>query len=185
MSFRDSCLNFGRRDYKLYSIHGNLFRFVWSYSQQISFNRMTWMWPVINQLFAGLFCLHESELSSLFNGRELYSNNITGKVPEELGNLTNLVSLDLYLNHLSGTIPNSLGNLQKLRFLYDILSLFSNLWSAKFIYAGFNFFLPLPCSTSVFLAFPMQNVVDFVASTTRSFYFQQSFNIQKSMPKKV
>ncbi|GAU40113.1 hypothetical protein TSUD_389630 [Trifolium subterraneum] len=48
---------------------------------------------------------------------ELYSNNITGKIPEELGNLTNLVSLDLYLNNLSGNIPTTLGNLQKLRFL--------------------------------------------------------------------
>nr|ADO66723.1 somatic embryogenesis receptor kinase 3 splice variant 5 [Medicago truncatula]ADO66724.1 somatic embryogenesis receptor kinase 3 splice variant 6 [Medicago truncatula]ADO66725.1 somatic embryogenesis receptor kinase 3 splice variant 7 [Medicago truncatula] len=48
---------------------------------------------------------------------ELSSNNITGKIPEELGNLTNLVSLDLYLNHLSGTILNTLGNLHKLCFL--------------------------------------------------------------------
>ncbi|GAV78043.1 Pkinase domain-containing protein/LRR_1 domain-containing protein/LRR_6 domain-containing protein, partial [Cephalotus follicularis] len=49
--------------------------------------------------------------------RELYSNNISGKIPEELGNLTNLVSLDLYLNNLTGIIPQSLGKLQKLRFL--------------------------------------------------------------------
>ncbi|KAJ4824862.1 BRASSINOSTEROID INSENSITIVE 1-associated receptor kinase 1 [Turnera subulata] len=36
---------------------------------------------------------------------ELYSNNLTGRIPEELGNLTNLVSLDLYLNNLTGEIP--------------------------------------------------------------------------------
>ncbi|KAF3542856.1 hypothetical protein DY000_02010061, partial [Brassica cretica] len=48
---------------------------------------------------------------------ELYSNNITGTIPEQLGNLTELVSLDLYLNNLSGPIPKSLGRLQKLRFL--------------------------------------------------------------------
>ncbi|KAH7518551.1 hypothetical protein FEM48_Zijuj09G0183500 [Ziziphus jujuba var. spinosa] len=54
---------------------------------------------------------------STFLDRELYSNNISGTIPEELGNLTNLVSLDLYLNNLSGSIPTTLGNLQKLRFL--------------------------------------------------------------------
>jgi len=50
--------------------------------------------------------------------RELYSNNISGPIPSELGNLTNLVSLDLYLNSFSGPIPESLGKLSKLRFLY-------------------------------------------------------------------
>jgi somatic embryogenesis receptor kinase 1 len=49
--------------------------------------------------------------------RELYSNNISGTIPSELGNLTNLVSLDLYLNNFTGPIPGSLGNLLKLRFL--------------------------------------------------------------------
>ncbi|PPS16693.1 hypothetical protein GOBAR_AA03904 [Gossypium barbadense] len=48
---------------------------------------------------------------------ELDSNNITGTIPEELGNLTNLVSLDLYLNNLTGGIPTTLGKLTKLRFL--------------------------------------------------------------------
>ncbi|MCE0480720.1 receptor kinase [Datura stramonium] len=49
--------------------------------------------------------------------RELYSNNISGRIPNELGNLTELVSLDLYLNNLNGPIPESLDKLQKLRFL--------------------------------------------------------------------
>ncbi|KAL5992234.1 Somatic embryogenesis receptor kinase 1 [Asimina triloba] len=49
--------------------------------------------------------------------RELYSNKISGIIPSDLGNLTNLVSLDLYLNNFTGVIPNSLGNLSKLRFL--------------------------------------------------------------------
>ncbi|KAL2894380.1 LRR receptor kinase BAK1, partial [Bienertia sinuspersici] len=49
---------------------------------------------------------------------ELYSNNISGPIPIELGNLTNLVSLDLYLNSFSGPIPESLGRLSKLRFLF-------------------------------------------------------------------
>ncbi|KAF8049426.1 hypothetical protein N665_2214s0005 [Sinapis alba] len=48
---------------------------------------------------------------------ELFNINITGGIPEELGVLTELVSLDLYMNNISGSIPSSLGNLKKLRFL--------------------------------------------------------------------
>ncbi|TXG53178.1 hypothetical protein EZV62_022347 [Acer yangbiense] len=51
------------------------------------------------------------------SARELYSNNISGPIPSDLGNLTSLVSLDLYLNSFSGPIPDTLGKLSKLRFL--------------------------------------------------------------------
>ncbi|KAL7584641.1 hypothetical protein Lser_V15G46053 [Lactuca serriola] len=47
----------------------------------------------------------------------LYSNNFSGRIPDEIGNLTNLLGLELYLNRLEGAIPDTLGNLQKLRFL--------------------------------------------------------------------
>jgi len=57
-------------------------------------------------------------MTGLLNDRELYSNNITGEIPEELGDLVELVSLDLYANSISGPIPSSLGKLGKLRFLY-------------------------------------------------------------------
>ena len=49
--------------------------------------------------------------------RELYKNKISGKIPQELGNLKNLVSLDLYNNSFSGEIPSTLGNLKSLVFL--------------------------------------------------------------------
>ncbi|RVW78065.1 Somatic embryogenesis receptor kinase 1 [Vitis vinifera] len=49
--------------------------------------------------------------------KELYSNNISGPIPSDLGNLTSLVSLDLYLNSFTGPIPETLGKLSKLRFL--------------------------------------------------------------------
>ncbi|KAH6558237.1 hypothetical protein KP509_1Z072800 [Ceratopteris richardii] len=38
-------------------------------------------------------------------------------MPEELGNLKSLISLDLYNNSLSGEIPSSLGKLKSLVFL--------------------------------------------------------------------
>lgn len=53
----------------------------------------------------------------IFYYRELYSNNISGPIPNDLGNLTSLVSLDLYLNSFTGPIPETLGKLSKLRFL--------------------------------------------------------------------
>ncbi|CAH9058968.1 unnamed protein product [Cuscuta europaea] len=48
---------------------------------------------------------------------ELYSNAISGPIPEEFGNLTNLVSLDLYDNQLTGQIPHTLGSYNHLRFM--------------------------------------------------------------------
>lgn len=72
-------------------------------------------------------------LKIIVNDRELYSNNITGEIPTELGDLRELVSLDLYQNKLSGPIPSSLGKLDKLRFLY--VSFFS-LTSSSFFSFG-------------------------------------------------
>lgn len=54
--------------------------------------------------------------------RELYGNNISGEIPDDLGSLENLVSLDLYLNGLTGSIPDTLGKLTQLRFLYEYSS---------------------------------------------------------------
>lgn len=49
--------------------------------------------------------------------RELYMNNLVGSVPQELGGLKSLISLDLYHNNLTGPIPSSLSNLSNLKFL--------------------------------------------------------------------
>lgn len=81
------------------------------------------LWHLINQLLLGdlglffRFIVIKLVTGFIFLCRELYSNNISGTIPSELGNLTNLVSLDLYLNNFTGPIPASLGNLLKLRFL--------------------------------------------------------------------
>ena len=49
---------------------------------------------------------------------DLRTNQLTGEIPAELGNLTNLEGLDLYGNQLTGEIPAELGNLTNLTHLY-------------------------------------------------------------------
>ena len=48
-------------------------------------------------------------------GLDLLGNGLTGEIPVELGNLTNLTELDLYFNWLTGTIPMELGDLANLQ----------------------------------------------------------------------
>ncbi|ONM13895.1 Leucine-rich repeat transmembrane protein kinase [Zea mays] len=45
-------------------------------------------------------------------------NALSGPVPKELGNLTNLLSLALGSNNFNGTLPDELGKLTKLRQIY-------------------------------------------------------------------
>ena len=56
--------------------------------------------------------------SSRVTGLSLNRNNLSGTIPTELGNLTNLTQLDLEENQLSGTIPTDLGNLTNLERLW-------------------------------------------------------------------
>ena len=50
---------------------------------------------------------------------ELYltKKQLSGEIPPELGNLTNLIKLDLSRNQLTGEIPPELGNLANLKVL--------------------------------------------------------------------
>jgi len=47
---------------------------------------------------------------------QLHSNNLTGSIPEEIGNMNRLTRLDLNHNQLSGSIPSELGNLKNLQY---------------------------------------------------------------------
>ena len=51
-------------------------------------------------------------------GLSLFTNQLTGTIPSELGNLASLTDLRLYDNQLTGTIPPALGGLANLRTLY-------------------------------------------------------------------
>jgi hypothetical protein len=60
-----------------------------------------------------------TELGNLSNLTRLtlWNNSLTGTIPTELGNLSNLSSLSLGSNDLTGTIPTELGNLSNLMWL--------------------------------------------------------------------
>jgi len=49
---------------------------------------------------------------------QLFNNQLTGSIPPEIGNLSNLTLLELYENQLTGSIPPEIGNLTNLRESY-------------------------------------------------------------------
>jgi hypothetical protein len=59
------------------------------------------------------------ELGNLSNltGLILWTNFLSGSIPSELGNLSNLETLELDSNYLIGSIPPELGNLSSLKYL--------------------------------------------------------------------
>ena len=78
--------------------------------------RVTTLYLSDNQLTGSI----PGELGNLSNLESLYLsfNQLSGAIPGELGNLSSLESLDLSDNQLTGSIPGELGNLSNLESLY-------------------------------------------------------------------
>ena len=74
---------------------------------------------VINLPDSGLTGEIPPEIGNLTNLTELRlgGNQLTGSIPSEIGNLTNLTSLNLYGNQLTGSIPSEIRKLTNLTFL--------------------------------------------------------------------
>ena len=77
-------------------------------------NRTNWLTNAALSEWYGVATNINGRVSSLYLPR----NQLTGEIPAELGDLTNLQFLYLYDNALSGEIPVELGNLTKLQELY-------------------------------------------------------------------
>jgi hypothetical protein len=78
-------------------------------------SKLYYLYLYSNQLTGSI----PTELGNLINlgDLELQSNQLTGSIPPELGNLSNLQDLYLSSNQLTGSIPSSLGNLSNLTYL--------------------------------------------------------------------
>ena len=103
----------------------------WGRNRNWLSNAPMWQWPGVitdsdgrvtklnlysNQLTGEI----PAELGSLTNLELLHlpNNQLTGEIPAELGNLTNLTHLLLDRNQLTGEIPAELGSLTNLKWLY-------------------------------------------------------------------
>ena len=58
----------------------------------------------------GILNIYEGHVKVL----DLRNNNLTGQIPPEIGDYTELVTLYLGNNNLSGTLPEEIGNLSNL-----------------------------------------------------------------------
>ncbi|TYI91962.1 hypothetical protein E1A91_D02G032300v1 [Gossypium mustelinum] len=65
---------------------------------------------------SGLF-LYEGNILSYMTGIDLSRNNLTGHIPPELGNLSEIYSLNLSHNKLTGVIPSSFSKLHQIESL--------------------------------------------------------------------
>ena len=66
----------------------------------------------------GIGCATGADGNEHVTSFELNDNNLTGTLPPEIGDLSELIRLELRRNKLTGSIPKEIGNLKKLELLY-------------------------------------------------------------------
>lgn len=86
------------------------------YGVTVSNNRVTSI-TLRNNNLTGTLPAEIGDLTELVT-LSIYTNAITGAIPPEIGNLTKLQNLHLYGNQFSGTIPAEIGDLESVKVLY-------------------------------------------------------------------
>jgi hypothetical protein len=89
---------------------GDYFIELWGESYSVLYTN------VLNLTNSGLTGSIPPEIGNLTNliNLMLYNNQLTGSIPSEIGNLSNLTNLNLYGNQFTGSIPSEIGNLMEL-----------------------------------------------------------------------
>uniref|UniRef100_A0A0D3G584 non-specific serine/threonine protein kinase n=1 Tax=Oryza barthii TaxID=65489 RepID=A0A0D3G584_9ORYZ len=90
-----------------------------------------------------------------FFGKAFPFNALSGPLPKELGNLTNLLSLGISFNNFSGQLPEELGNMTNLQQMYidscgfsgPFPSTFSKLQNLKILYGQYHSLRHYICSS--------------------------------------
>ena len=102
---------------KLYLLLPILFLFYWSCEK--TYKLPSWILyteedttPTEVTLWGEVYSVEDTDSLDLSN------NQLTGEIPSEIGNLTNLEVLWLYSNQLTGSIPSEIGNLANLERLW-------------------------------------------------------------------
>jgi hypothetical protein len=110
-SCEEKCSDIKACDYDSLDIDSNYDRFNCDYFCHCEEQHLGWV-----ELFGE--CYNIERRTELY----LNDNQLTGEIPPEIGDLTNLEVLHLRYNQLTGEIPSEIGNLTNLR----ILNLYSN-----------------------------------------------------------
>ena len=102
---------------KLYLLLPILFLFYWSCEK--TYKVPSWILPTeedttptVVTLWGEVYSVEDTDSLDLSN------NQLTGSIPPEIGNLTNLTWLLLHNNELTGSIPPEIGNLTNLEYLW-------------------------------------------------------------------
>ncbi|XP_057724562.1 receptor-like protein 15 [Arachis stenosperma] len=70
--------------------------------------------PLLQLIIKGLSLSYNTELLEIMTVLDLSSNQLTGEIPHQIGELSGLHALNLSHNHLEGPIPTSFHNLQSI-----------------------------------------------------------------------